>query len=120
MTSDDATDVRAALARVRDDATARAASLDEALAGLRAGRERDTADDEHDPEGATLSAEWSRLEGLHQDALRERDAADVALRRVDAPGFGCCADCGCRIPNERLVARPTATRCVACAQKAGE
>lgn len=74
-----------------------------------------TADDEHDPEGSTLSAEWSRLDALRRGALQERTEIDVALAGVDAGTYGVCAVCGERIPLGRLDARPTATLCVGCA-----
>lgn len=120
MTDDDAAAVRGALERAHDDAAARVVSLDRALAEVRSEREFDNADDEHDPEGVTLSAEWSRLEGLHREAEREREAAEEALRHYADASFGHCIDCEDTIPSERLIARPTATRCVTCAQKAGD
>ena len=109
----------AALDARRADALARLAHLDDVLAGLRAERGADSADDEHDPEGATLSAEWSRLEGLRAEAEREIADVDAALARVDDGTYGTCTDCGRRIPAARLAARPDATRCVACAERAG-
>lgn len=110
---------REALARRRADALARLAHLDDVLAGLRADRGADAADDEHDPEGATLSGEWSRLEGLRTEARREVDETDAALARLAAGSYGICADCGRGIPAARLAARPDATRCVSCAERAG-
>ena len=87
--------------------------------GVVVDRGADTADDEHDPEGATLSHEWSRLAGLRSDAERELAEMDVALARAAAGTYGVCVDCGTRIPDERPAARPTATRCVSCAERAG-
>ncbi|WP_439593132.1 TraR/DksA family transcriptional regulator [Microbacterium sp.] len=113
------TDARAALEARRQDAVARLAHLDEVLAGLRQDRGADSADDEHDPEGATLSGEWSRLEGLRAEAAREITEADAALARVADGSYGICADCGRVIPPTRLAARPDATRCVTCAERAG-
>ncbi|WP_221584073.1 TraR/DksA C4-type zinc finger protein [Microbacterium sp. G2-8] len=75
-----------------------------------------TADDEHDPEGVTLAAEWSRLVGVDADARAELGAIDAALARVDDDAFGVCAACGRRIPMARLRVRPMATRCVGCAR----
>lgn len=101
---------------------ARAAELDELLARLgadessvRADRADTTADDEHDPEGSTLSGEWQRIEALRRAALAERAEVDAALACVDAGTYGVCEVCGHPIPPERLEARPFATRCVACA-----
>ena len=110
---------RARLEQERAALTERIARLDEVLAGLRSDRGAENADDEHDPEGATLSHEWSRLAGLRADAARERDATDDVLALVAEGGYGVCVDCGEAIPAARLAARPTATRCVVCATKAG-
>lgn len=113
------TSPRVALDARRADALARLAHLDDVLAGLRADRGADSADDEHDPEGATLSSEWSRLAGLRADAVTALAETDAALARAASGGYGICSDCGDVIPPARLDARPTATRCVACATKAG-
>jgi len=107
------------LERERAELTARITRLDETLAGLRSDRGSETADDEHDPEGATLSSEWSRLAGLRADAARALRETDAALARATTADYGVCVDCGADIPPARLDARPTATRCVACAEKAG-
>ena len=49
-------------------------------------------------------------------ALREVDAA---LRRLQEPDFGLCADCGAAIAFERLRLSPQVTRCIEC-QSASE
>ncbi|WP_345750776.1 TraR/DksA family transcriptional regulator [Microbacterium rhizophilus] len=85
------------------------------LSGVAAARGDATADDEHDPEGATLSGEWSRLTGLSVAARHELSDIDAALARIDAGTYGVCEVCGEPIPEGRLLARPTATRCVRCA-----
>ena len=46
--------------------------------------------------------------------MRELDAVEDALRRVHAPDFGLCGDCGQAIPFDRLKAEPQARRCVPC------
>lgn len=101
---------------------ARAAELDALLARLdaddaavRADRADATADDEHDPEGSTLSGEWQRIEALRRSTIAERAEVDAALARVDAGTYGICANCGRDIPPGRLEARPFATTCVDCA-----
>lgn len=43
---------------------------------------------------------------------------EKALERIDAGTYGVCGDCSNPIPKERLVAVPTATRCVPCKEKA--
>lgn len=97
----------------------RLAGLERDIAQLRADRGSDNADDEHDPEGVTLSSEWARLAGLHEAAVRELAEVEAALARRAAGDDGRCGDCGRSIPISRLLARPTATRCVECAAKAG-
>ena len=101
---------------------ARAADLDALLARLdadgdavRADRADQTADDEHDPEGSTLSGEWQRIEALRRSAASERAEVDAALDRVTAGTYGACVVCGRAIPAARLEARPFATTCVGCA-----
>jgi DnaK suppressor protein len=102
----------------RRDVDSRVEYLNAGMAALRVDRAADSADDEHDPEGVTLSAEWSRLEGLREAALVERAEIDAALARVGDGTYGVCEDCGRGIPSGRLDARPTATRCVDCAARA--
>ncbi|WP_434970361.1 TraR/DksA family transcriptional regulator [Microbacterium sp. bgisy207] len=93
------------------------ARLDADAASLRADRADATADDEHDPEGSTLSGEWQRVEALREGALRERAAVVEALARLDAGTYGICARCGSPIPAARLEALPMATMCVPCASR---
>lgn len=73
-------------------------------------------DDEHDPEGVPLSAEWSRLSGLVEGALAELGQVDDALARLDADTYGVCARCAKPIPAARLEVRPFAELCVPCAE----
>ncbi|MCU4672651.1 TraR/DksA family transcriptional regulator [Microbacterium fluvii] len=109
----------AALAALAADVEARIAAFDVEIAQLRADRGAESADDEHDPEGVTLSGEWSRIAGLRDDALRERAEVEQASARVEEGTYGVCVDCGRRIPAARLAARPTAVRCIDCAARAG-
>lgn len=113
------TELRGLLDELREHATARLAAMDETIAELRADRGADVADDEHDPEGVTLSGEWARVVGLHEAALREIGEIDDAVQRWEAGTYGVCIDCGRGIPIARLRVRPFATRCVSCAEKAG-
>ncbi len=98
--------------RALDDQLAR---LDADAASLRADRADATADDEHDPEGSTLSGEWQRVEALRGAALRNRAAVSDALDRIGAGTYGICIRCGKPIPAARLEVVPTATMCVPCA-----
>lgn len=77
---------------------------------------RDTnADDEHDPEGATIAFEREQVGSLVRAAEDHLRQVDAALDRVSAGTYGGCAVCGRPIPPERLEVRPTATTCVGCA-----
>ncbi|GAA4172012.1 TraR/DksA family transcriptional regulator [Gryllotalpicola koreensis] len=96
----------------------RASALDDALAALGGLRDAST-DDEHDPDGAPVSGEWSRLTGIRHEIEAEIAATNAALTRLAAGGYGVCARCGSPIAPARLAARPTATLCIACAELAG-
>ena len=70
------------------------------------------ADDEHDPEGATIAFERSQVEALVRQAEARLEEVDAALTRVGDGSYGVCEACGEAIPAARLEARPSATRCV--------
>jgi DnaK suppressor protein len=77
---------------------------------------RDTnADDEHDPEGATIAFERSQVSALVAQARHRLTELDAALARLDAGSYGVCERCGRPIAPARLEARPEARTCVACA-----
>jgi RNA polymerase-binding transcription factor DksA len=99
------------------DLAKRLASVEGRLDAIRVARSGATDDDEHDPEGATLSTEWSRAEGQREDAVRELAELDAALERLAAGTYGVCASCGKPIPLARLRLRPAATLCVPCASR---
>lgn len=112
-------DLRALLEERRAEAETRVTATAATLAELMHDREGSNDDDEHDPEGVTLSSEWSRLSGLAEAAQAELRQVDEALMRMDAGTYGICAHCGRPIPPERLEVRPFAEYCVACAGKLG-
>ena len=111
--------LRALLTAMRAQADARVRATGAILDELTHDREGSNDDDEHDPEGVTLSSEWSRLTGLAEAAASELRQVDDAIARLDADAYGLCANCGRPIPAGRLEARPFATHCVACAEKLG-
>ncbi|HVM27764.1 MAG TPA: TraR/DksA C4-type zinc finger protein [Mycobacteriales bacterium] len=97
-------DVRAQVGRLRRD-----------IAEVVAASEGSNADDEHDPEGATIGFERAQLAAL-LDAARRREAdVERALAQVREGGYGRCERCGGPIGTERLATRPSTRRCVACA-----
>jgi DnaK suppressor protein len=75
------------------------------------------ADDEHDPEGATIAFERSQIGALAAQAREHLAEVDRAVARLDDATYGTCERCGLPIPPERLEARPTARRCVTCAAR---
>lgn len=113
MTSGEATPEQLLLGLRREltgDLEATRVALDE-LRRQRAGR---FDDDEHDPDGLPLSAEWSRLDGLQRATESRVVEVEAALARAEAGRYGVCLACGRPIPPGRLEVRPTATLCVAC------
>ncbi len=108
---------RVALLRLQESLTADLEATHEALLGIRQLRADRSDDDEHDPEGAPLSGEWSRLDGAHRAAQQRVRDVQEALLNLDGGRYGICARCGGHIAPGRLEALPTATRCVRCADK---
>lgn len=82
------------------------------------GSELANADDEHDPEGATIAFERSQLGALVQQTRDHLSEIEAAQRRLLEGTYGVCERCGSRIPEGRLEARPSARTCVACASGA--
>lgn len=79
---------------------------------------RDTnADDEHDPEGATIAFERSQVDALLRQAQRRLAELEAALARLDAGDYGRCERCGRAIDPARLDARPEARTCIPCAAR---
>jgi len=107
----------AILADAQQRANERAARLEAELEALTNARRSESDDDEHDPEGVTLSSEWSRLAGLLEAANNEVRQCEDAVQRLETGGYGVCATCGEPIPIERLEARPFAKQCVPCASR---
>lgn len=110
---------RDAVERVRDDAGRRLRGLGVAFDEVVAASAFSNADDEHDPEGATIAFERAQLAALVRQARSDLEEAVAALARLDDGIYGTCERCGRPVPAARLEARPTARRCVACAAARG-
>jgi RNA polymerase-binding protein DksA len=77
-------------------------------------------------DGEGLVADWTEaaqqrfndevLEGLEEAERHELEAIHEALRRIADGSYGRCEACGEVIPEARLRAIPTASRCVDCAE----
>lgn len=102
------------LAQVRAQRTALRAAIDD----MRVTRSLTVADDEHDPEGSTVSLDQARDAALLDRAERTLAELVAAQERLAAGPYGVCERCGRAIPPERLVARPEARVCVPCARRA--
>jgi DnaK suppressor protein len=86
--------------------------FDEVVAASRASN----ADDEHDPEGATIAFERQQVAALLEQARRRLADVEAAVRAVEAGSYGVCETCGRPIGAERLAARPAARTCIDCAR----
>lgn len=73
-------------------------------------------DDEHDPEGTTIAFERQQVAALLRQAKEDREAMLSAQSRIEQPGYGVCQHCRGFIGVERLLALPSASRCIACAR----
>ena len=73
------------------------------------------ADDEHDPEGATIAFERSQVGALVAQARRHLAEVEAALGRLRDGTYGACETCGRPIAPARLEARPVARACITCA-----
>jgi DnaK suppressor protein len=73
------------------------------------------ADDEHDPEGATIAFERSQVAALVLQVRRHLAEVEAAIQRLEAGTYGSCERCGQPIAKARLEARPAARTCIGCA-----
>jgi RNA polymerase-binding transcription factor DksA len=86
---------------------------------LLAAAEVSNADDEHDPEGATLAYEREQLTALLARSRATRAELESALDDVQSGSYGTCRECGQPIAPERLQARPQSRFCIDCARRPG-
>jgi RNA polymerase-binding protein DksA len=110
-------DAHAVLAAARERAVARLASLEREFGGIVEAAQGASADDEHDPEGATLAFERQHVAALAQAAREHLADIDAAQARVADGSYGACQNCGQPIGAERLAARPTARTCIGCTRR---
>lgn len=76
-----------------------------------------SADDEHDPEGATIAFERQHVAALLEQARGRVTQAEKSLQRIADGSYGTCVRCQQPIPSARLAARPTAATCTRCADR---
>jgi RNA polymerase-binding protein DksA len=100
----------------RAAALAQIEALTREFDGVVAASQASNADDEHDPEGATIAFERQQVVALLEQAQRRLADVDAALARRAAGDYGRCENCGRPIGAERLAARPAARTCIDCAR----
>jgi RNA polymerase-binding protein DksA len=109
---------RDALQHQRAQLVAQVAAMEADLAAMMAASEDSNADDEHDPEGATIAFERQQLAALLAQAQTRVGDVDRALVQLQDGAYGVCERCGRPIGAERLEARPSARTCIDCARTA--
>ncbi|GAA1922235.1 TraR/DksA family transcriptional regulator [Nocardioides hwasunensis] len=108
-------EMRRRLVAERDATLARLSSLTGDHASIVAASLDTNADDEHDPEGATIAFERSQIGALVRQVRHHLDELDAAVARLDAGSYGVCEGCGAAIADARLEALPATRTCIACA-----
>jgi DnaK suppressor protein len=108
-------DVQGVLATERAEVAGRIAGLRHELDQLIQASAGANADDEHDPEGATIAFERAQLSSLLAAAERRLEQIDRTVATLDSGTYGQCERCGQPIGAERLAARPSTTTCITCA-----
>ena len=98
-------------------AQAQQIALTTAIENMRVARSLTFADDEHDPEGSTMSLDQARDAALLDRVERTLTELAAAQQRLASGTYGGCERCGREIPPERLVARPEARFCMACSAR---
>jgi DnaK suppressor protein len=98
-------------------AQAQQAALVTAIDEMRLARSLTFADDEHDPEGSTVSLDQARDVALLTRTEQSLAELIAAQQRLAAGTYGVCESCGTEIPAERLLARPEARLCLACSSQ---
>jgi RNA polymerase-binding transcription factor DksA len=104
------------LERERAAAQAQIGALTAELEAVVAASRGSNADDEHDPEGATIAFERQQLAAVLDSARRRLTDVEAALDRRTAGTYGVCETCGQPIAPARLAARPAARTCIDCAR----
>jgi RNA polymerase-binding transcription factor DksA len=114
LTAVDTHVARAALERDRATSLVQLDHLRRDLADVIAAAADVATDDEHDPEGATIAYERSRMQALLEQTETHLVEIGLALERLDAGTYGICVECGREIGAERLQARPASRTCITC------
>ncbi|PFG20850.1 TraR/DksA family transcriptional regulator [Serinibacter salmoneus] len=105
-------DLRERLEALREDLLARLVALGASREQIVEAAQGANIDDEHDPEGATIAFEREQVRALSRGTTAQLAQVEAALIRMAEGTYGVCEVCGESIPEGRLEARPTASRCV--------
>jgi DnaK suppressor protein len=106
---------RDALLEERGRITAALDNLHEETAGtLYEDAGEETAYDNHLGDTATETYDRELDYTLEENSGHLLAEIDAALKRIEDGTYGTCTNCGTRIPEERLEARPWATLCIRC------
>jgi RNA polymerase-binding transcription factor DksA len=108
-------DVRKILDVERAQTLRRLDALVDEFNGIVAASMDANADDEHDPEGATIAFERERTAALRAQATAHLSDLDLAITRLTSGTYGMCIICGGPIGAERLRVLPVTEFCTACA-----
>ncbi len=92
------------------------AALVRAIEEMRVARSLTFADDEHDPEGSTVSLDQARDAALLDRTEQTLTELAAAQHRWASGTFGRCEQCRREIATARLLARPEARLCIRCAE----
>jgi RNA polymerase-binding protein DksA len=106
---------RALLVAERHEVIERLEALERDFNGIVDAAGQANADDEHDPEGATIAFERQYIAALLGQARSQLSQVEAAIARLDVGRYGECENCGVPIGADRLAARPTARTCIDCA-----
>ena len=112
-----ASNSRALLEAEQQEVVERLAALERDFNGIVEAAGQANADDEHDPEGATIAFERQHIAALIGQARNQLSQVEAAIARLDAGRYGECESCGRQIGSDRLAARPTARTCIDCAAR---
>jgi RNA polymerase-binding transcription factor DksA len=104
-----------ALTAARADALERRRGLVADLDSLVEATTDVATDDEHDPEGATIAYERSRISALIAAADEQLAETQAGLERIATGSYGRCELCGATIAEARLEALPATRTCRECA-----
>jgi RNA polymerase-binding transcription factor DksA len=115
--STDHSDARARLASERLETERRLAGLTGTFTDIVEASQSSNADDEHDPEGATVAFERSQVGALIAQARAHLAELEAAESRIADGSYGICERCAQPIAAPRLEVRPVARTCVTCSSR---